>query len=394
MSSYVKARATDYALRDKRTNISLLRENFLLTLTLLGCLIDCLMLMQVKVPATFVITFPMMDEQSAPRSGTILQYAIRGIEDIRSPAWGTNFNVTQLGHGFGEGKITHARLGESVFSFGELRTNTSVLLMGEIPPETVYFNTGLGQSERDVFWGKEAAFGDIGVVLAATREQRYQSLHRPRLMKWASMALPAEFYTVIAEKLAPGLVNLPPQFMIQPSPSAKLAATRALCSVIKALNMKEIASALDYPGLAIRALGAYLDTLEEDSVGRALKAYGKHVVVRLEELVRSRDLALSVPEICLQLQQPRRAVERLFRSQLNTSPAQYLLAYRLCRAREDLIFLGESVTNVAVKYGFYEFGRFAGRYKRFFGETPSETLLRQATLRKTEAVDFIRASIR
>lgn len=35
-----------------------------------------------------------------------------------------------------------------------------------------------------------------------------------------------------------------------------------------------------------------------------------------------------------------------------------------------------TVADVLVRHGIWEFGRFAGRYRRHFGELPSETLAR------------------
>ena len=44
------------------------------------------------------------------------------------------------------------------------------------------------------------------------------------------------------------------------------------------------------------------------------------------------------------------------------------------RALRDRRSASVTVTDVATEFGFFELGRFAGRYKAVFGETPSETL--------------------
>jgi transcriptional regulator GlxA family with amidase domain len=59
------------------------------------------------------------------------------------------------------------------------------------------------------------------------------------------------------------------------------------------------------------------------------------------------------------------------------SPKRCLLVERLRKVRQilsDERSGATSVTRVAMTYGFYELGRFAGNYKREFGEAPSETL--------------------
>lgn len=65
-----------------------------------------------------------------------------------------------------------------------------------------------------------------------------------------------------------------------------------------------------------------------------------------------------------------------FRRFRGTSPMVFLKSVRLERARDDLrnALPGESVTEIACRWGFYQFGRFAAHYRRLFGELPSETL--------------------
>ena len=75
-----------------------------------------------------------------------------------------------------------------------------------------------------------------------------------------------------------------------------------------------------------------------------------------------------------------RTLRAAFRDVIGLSPKQYAITERL-RAAHDALCAADpkttTVTDVAMTYGFFELGRFAGRYRHAFGEAPSRTL-RQA----------------
>jgi len=71
-----------------------------------------------------------------------------------------------------------------------------------------------------------------------------------------------------------------------------------------------------------------------------------------------------------------RALARGFERHLGVTPLQYLLNLRLDGARQDLRRQREQgqVTEIALRWGFGHQGSFAARYRKRFGEMPSETL--------------------
>jgi AraC-like DNA-binding protein len=71
-----------------------------------------------------------------------------------------------------------------------------------------------------------------------------------------------------------------------------------------------------------------------------------------------------------------RTLEAHFKLYLGTSPLNWARRMRLARAREQLrAAKGDvTITEVAVANGFDQLGRFAARYRRQFGESPSQTL--------------------
>ena len=71
-----------------------------------------------------------------------------------------------------------------------------------------------------------------------------------------------------------------------------------------------------------------------------------------------------------------RALYDGFRRFRDTSPMAHLRNVRLQRVREALLEApdGATVSDIASRWHFFEFGRFAGQYRQMFGETPSQTL--------------------
>jgi AraC-like DNA-binding protein len=92
------------------------------------------------------------------------------------------------------------------------------------------------------------------------------------------------------------------------------------------------------------------------------------------------DRPLYIPEICKAIGVPERTLRVCCQEQLGTSPKHFLLMRRMHLARRDLSRADPkttTVTEVATRYGFWQFGHFAGEYKSIFGESPSVTLARE-----------------
>ena len=71
-----------------------------------------------------------------------------------------------------------------------------------------------------------------------------------------------------------------------------------------------------------------------------------------------------------------RALFAGFKSFRNTSPMKYLQQVRMDKVRKDLMEAvpSDTVTEIALNWGFSQLGRFSVDYKKRFGESPSETL--------------------
>ena len=145
------------------------------------------------------------------------------------------------------------------------------------------------------------------------------------------------------------------------------------------LTQPEVARGLEQA--LIEAVAACLDggTIQEDTA-----SLRKHAAImrRFHAAIEGHlDQPLYIPELCAEIGTSERTLRVCCQEQLGVSPKRYLLLRRMHMARRALRTstpADTTVTEIATRYGFWQFGRFACEYKGLFGESPSAMLARPA----------------
>lgn len=129
----------------------------------------------------------------------------------------------------------------------------------------------------------------------------------------------------------------------------------------------------------IEAMVNCLAPLHQDEDRSALRHHAAIMRRFHGAIERHLDQPLYIPELCAEIGASERTLRVCCQEQLGISPKRYLLVRRMHLARRalrDSPSGDATVTEIATRYGFWQFGRFAGEYKLLFGELPSATLAR------------------
>ena len=119
---------------------------------------------------------------------------------------------------------------------------------------------------------------------------------------------------------------------------------------------------------------------------RRARAQRLAVVDGLVALADRIDEPVSLLVVCHKLDVSLRTLNVCSNAVLGMSAASYLRHRRLNRVYHDLCNgLSSTVTEAAVKHGFWELGRFAAMFRAAFGEPPSRTLRRTQARWRTES---------
>jgi AraC-like DNA-binding protein len=121
-----------------------------------------------------------------------------------------------------------------------------------------------------------------------------------------------------------------------------------------------------------------IEPAEAPAVAAQKRARADRARRALEHMRARSDQPITVDEIAAALGLGRRALQMAFKETLDASPRAVLTDLRLDRARARLLSPapGLTVAEAARASGFTHPGRFAGAYRRRFGESPAATLRR------------------
>jgi AraC-like DNA-binding protein len=217
---------------------------------------------------------------------------------------------------------------------------------------------------------------------SVAQEYFQQSAGRAR---FGSMSLPIEVMAAVGTAMA-GCDLLPPKdtFAVEPESFAleKLkrlhgAAGQLAEDAPAVLAQPEAARGLEQA--LIEAMVACLSSGEAREDTAALRQHAT-IMRRFHGAIEQYlGQPLYIPELCSEVGVSERTLRVCCQEQLGMSPKRYLLLRRMHLVRRDLRESAPTVTTVteiATRYGFWQFGRFAGEYKSLFGESPSIVLAR------------------
>ena len=202
----------------------------------------------------------------------------------------------------------------------------------------------------------------------------------PAGLRITQVGVPCELFEEALRSVAPDFVLPHGQLRLIDIELGRFAASRrAMRSAMLAPSSREATREESVSWILADMIEAFcspgaVPTGSDLSRAGARRAFAKareYIEANLNETIR-------IANLCAYAGTTVSTLERVFSRQLGVTPQQYVMARRLNSVRRRLLGAdteqGVRVTDVAQDHGFDHLGRFAGYYRRYFGETPVQTL--------------------
>jgi len=308
------------------------------------------------------------------RSGTSI-FADPG--DYQANFRGKGINLVFTGPGTFEARLTWLEL--SQLHLLQAEENLPRIAYTSLPPTRVYISFPANSHSHPMWGGIELRFGTI--ILHDLGGRSHERTSGPNCWGFISVApeyLAASSNAIIERQLVPpatGRVLRPPR-----SATAHLLRLFAkACHLAKhkpeIIAHPEVARAVEQELLRVLIHCLSADAALENLSTRRQDA---RIIAKFEDaLIAYIESQVSMSQLAAAVGVPERTLKRCCAQILGTSPSRYLRLRRLNLVRSELRRADPataSVTEIAQRFQFSEPKRFAGAYRRLFGELPATTL--------------------
>lgn len=296
--------------------------------------------------------------------------------DYQAGFRGATINVVLTSPGTFSAHLTSVELSHTtLYSMQESLPHTAYVAL---PPETVAFAFSLS-APPPIWGGAEMNTGDL--MFHSVGERMHQRTRAAG--KWGIISVDGGFFAQSSKALA-GSAIIPPRVgkVLRPSGADMNELQRLHAEACRLVETKpdtvahrEVARAIEHEIIYALINCLKADVVHGDTAARRRCAA---VMSRFEAaLAANVGRQLPMPTICKSLGVAERTLRMCCRECLGTSPSRYIQLRRLNLVRDALRQAGPAtakVSDIAARYGYSEFGRFAASYRAIFGETPSTTL--------------------
>jgi AraC family ethanolamine operon transcriptional activator len=311
----------------------------------------------------------------------VAKVRVEGIEDLRRVLDDTDTVSVPLGSVVPHGTILHVSAGDLVLSAGQW--SADIRTRGIIDTRSIVLGTKLGPDSTLFSFrsGREVMPGEVyALVRGDAVDYRVTGKFR-----YAFIALSPDS---LLQQGAEDALRLDKAFWercrwFRAPQGVRDSIVQSIQKIVTHVSRSDVSVA----GQALRQLRSELveaflrGVMLDEHMSNDHNALSSATIVhKVEDWVDGQSPeTIQIADLCRALHLPRRTLQRAFTETLGVGPARYLTLKRLTAVRSALRRSDPTsitVTDVALRHGFWELGRFATDYRRVFGERPSQTLTR------------------
>lgn len=296
---------------------------------------------------------------------------INTIEDLREYVKGSDMRASQIDRGDLNVNLFQVKIGKGILNSSNI--DMSILSEGSFAPGVATLGMILDCRMPNTYNGLDVIAGDFGLF-----GSKYESIHllTPNT-RWVTIQIQLSDIEALCADLTKNLNTI-----YQQHDAVYLSFFSNIRSVVDNVLYcdEEVLSNLDgdmvYNYVVTEI--AYMMSKNQKGVNPSLDNYLRTGLLISEYLHAYNTEAIQVADLCHITCKSIRTLERICLKVFRMSPGKLIKLHRLNAIRRVIVNSPPdeaiSLTVLSMQYGFMNTGRFAGEYRRIFGERPSDTL--------------------